>query len=137
MTNLNSIENQISVIKKYLKLLAYYREIDQKKISRDPHLKGGLERYLYLVTQSTIDLAESMISFKGFRKPTTLVEPFEILLEEGVIESKLAEKLIKMVGFRNIIAHNYTELNYEIVFDVLNHRLKDIEEFLVAVGKII
>ena len=35
-----------------------------------------------------------------------------------------------MVGFRNILAHDYAEINYDIVYDVLQNKLSDIEEFI-------
>jgi uncharacterized protein YutE (UPF0331/DUF86 family) len=35
-----------------------------------------------------------------------------------------------MVGFRNILAHDYEEINYEIVSDILKNRLADIREFI-------
>ncbi len=137
MTDLNIIENQISQTEKYLKLLIYYQKLPREKIESDPHLRGGLERYLYLVTQSAIDLSEAIIAYKKLRKPTIMAESFEILAEEGILNYQLAQKLIRMVGFRNIIAHNYTELDYKIVFDVLHHRLQDIEEFLQSVRSVL
>jgi len=45
-------------------------------------------------------------------------------------DGALAEKMIKMVGFRNILAHDYAEINYDIVYDVLQNKLPDIEEFI-------
>ena len=137
MTNLNLIENQISQTEKYLKLLAYYQKLPEQKLESDPYLRGGLERYLYLVTQSAIDLSEAIIAYKKLRKPITLAESFEILAEEKIISQQSAEKLIRMVGFRNIIAHNYTELDYKIVFDVLHHRLEDIRDFLRSIRKVL
>ena len=38
--------------------------------------------------------------------------------------------MVKLVGFRNVLAHEYEELNYEILYDVLKIRLQDIKEFL-------
>ena len=52
------------------------------------------------------------------------------LNEEKIISNELTEKLVKMTGFRNAVAHDYEKLNYEIVYDVLQNRLKDIEEFI-------
>ena len=130
MTNLSVIENKISAIRQYLKLLESYKNYSRIEIEKDAQIRGALERYLYLVTQATIDLAEAIIAFKKFRKPTTLSESFHILNEEGLISDELTEKFIRMVGFRNTIAHDYQQVNYDIVFKVLHERLKDIEEFV-------
>lgn len=136
MTNTAVIENKISAILKYLKILEGYKKYSKKEIERDLNLKGALERYLYLISQATIDLAEATLSFKNFRKPATLGESFHILNEEKIISDELTEKMIKMVGFRNVIAHDYEKINYDIVYNVLQNRLADIEEFLKAVKKL-
>lgn len=130
MTTANVIENKISSIQKYLKILEGYKKYSRKELEDDLNIKGAVERYLYLVTQAAIDLADAVISFKNLRKPTTLSESFQILNEENIIPSELTKKLIRMTGFRNIIAHDYEDLNYDIVYDVLHNRLKDIEEFI-------
>lgn len=57
-------------------------------------------------------------------------ESFSILEEESLINKDLSDNLIKMVGFRNIIVHDYEKINYDILYNVLTNRLKDIEEFL-------
>jgi uncharacterized protein YutE (UPF0331/DUF86 family) len=130
MINFNVIENKISSVQKYLKILERYKEYSREEIEKDIDIRGAVERYLYLAIQSTIAIAEAVISFKNLRKPTTMAESFIILSEEGIIDREFAEKLIKMVGFRNIIAHDYEELNYDIVYDILHQRLKDIEKFI-------
>lgn len=130
MTNLAVVENKISAVKKYLKILERYKKYSQKEIEESLDIKGAVERYLYLAVQSTIDLAEAIISYKNFRKPATLSEAFYILNEEDIISLELTEKMVKMTGFRNIIAHDYEKVNYDIVYDILQNRLKDIEDFL-------
>lgn len=136
MTNLSIIENKISAIQKYLKILEGYKKYSRKAIEENIDIKGAVERYLYLVSQAAIDLAEAAISFKNLRKPSTLSESFYILNEENIISKKLTEKMAGMVGFRNVIAHDYEKVNYDIVYDVLQNKLKDIKEFLEIVKKI-
>ena len=137
MTNLKTIENKISLVKKYLKILERYQKYSQKELEENIDLKGALERYLYLSAQSTIDLAEAIISYKNFRKPTSMSESFSILNEEGIISTELTNKMIGMVGFRNVVTHDYDKINYDIVYDVLQNKLKDIEELLKIISKII
>lgn len=130
MTNIDTIENKISAVIRYLTILENYKNISKEELEKDITLRGAVERYLYLAVQSTIDLAEAVISFNNFRKPGVLSESFHILREEQKIPSSLTDELVKMVGFRNIVAHDYENVNYDIVFDILNHKLSDIEEFL-------
>lgn len=133
MTTIDVIENKISAIEKYLKILVNYKKSSPEEIQNNLTLKGAVERYLYLVTQATIDLAEAIIAFKDFRKPTLYSETFDILKEEGIITDELGEKLVKMVGFRNIVAHAYEKIDFDIIYDVLQNRLEDIEEFIKQV----
>lgn len=135
MTNLSVIENKISAVKKYLKILERYKKYSKREIEKNLDIKGAVERYLYLAIQSTIDLAEAVIAFKNFRKPATMGEAFYILNEEGIIESELTEKMVKMTGFRNIIAHDYEKINYDIVYNILHKESKDIENFLKKVSE--
>lgn len=135
MTNINVLENKISSIKKYLGILKTYQSHAVEKITADPTLKGAIERYLYLATQSTIELGEAFISLKHFRKPTVYSETFEILKENGIITVGLTEKLIRMTGFRNAIAHDYEKVDLNIAYDVLHNRLVDIEDFIELIEK--
>jgi len=136
MTTLDVIENKISAVQKYLKILERYKQFSRKTIEKDIDLRGALERYLYLAVQSTIDLAEAVISYRDFRKPSAMSETFYILHEEKIISSALAEKMARMAGFRNIIAHDYEKLDYGIVYDVLQRRLKDVAAFLAKISAV-
>ena len=81
MTKINVIENKISAVRKYLKVLDRYKKFTKKEIEDNIDLKGALERYLYLVVQAVIDLSEAIIAYKNFRKPATMSEAFYILNE--------------------------------------------------------
>lgn len=137
MSNKDTIENKISLVRKYLARLEVYKKYSREEIENDQFISGSLERYLYLGVQTAIDTAEAIIAYRGLRKPTTLRENFEVLSEAKIIEDELSTKLMNMVGFRNIIAHDYTRLDYAVVYDVLNNRLEDINEFLKVVEKAI
>jgi len=132
MSNIAVVETKISHIKKYLKLLERYKKFSQKEVEDSQDLKGALERYLYLVAQATIDLREAVIAFKDFRRPGTYIDVFYILDEEEFISGELSEKLKNMSKFRNVIAHDYEKVDFGIVYDALQNRLVDIEEFVKA-----
>ncbi len=129
------LENKVSAIQGYLKILERYKGYTLEEIKSNVDIRGALERYLYLAVQATIDLAEAVIVFKNYRKPTTFRDSFYILEEQGIIDLPLSEKLALMVGFRNILAHDYERIDYSVVYDVLHSGVKDIEEFSAIIAK--
>lgn len=136
MNNLAVIENKISSIKKYLKILEGYKKYSREEIENNVDVKGAIERYLYLAAQATIDLAEAVIAYKKFRKPSTMAESFDILKEEKIISGEMAEKMTGMTGFRNVIAHDYEKINYDLVYRIIQQDIKDVEGFIDIVAKI-
>lgn len=130
MTNIGVIENRISLARKYIKILARYRKYSQKIIADDIDIRGAVERYLFLAVQATIDVAESAVAYKNFRKPTTMSEAFHILNEEDIISPKLVEKMINMTGFRNVITHGYDKVDYSVVFRIIQKDYKDMLDLL-------
>lgn len=133
MTSINVIENNVSTIRKYLSILDRYEGFTRDEIEANVDIRGAVERYLYLASQSTIDLAEIIIAYKKLRKPATMAESFHILREAGVISGELMKRLVQLTGFRNVIAHAYEDLDYDIVFNALHGGKQDIIAFIEAV----
>jgi len=135
MTGLDVIEKGISNIKKYLSILSSYKDKSITDLLNDLTLRGAVERYLYLAVQATIDLAEAIISYKELRRPSTFSESFEILNEHNIISKEVKTNMLQMAGFRNRLAHDYGDINYNVIHDVLINRLTDIESFLEEISK--
>lgn len=133
MTGISTIENKISTIRKHLAVLERYLPYSPKELEENTDIRGAVERYLYIATQATIDLSEAIISHKSFRKPSTMNEAFYILNEEGLLPTELTEKLVRMTGFRNVLAHDYMDVDFEIVYRVLHKDLDDIRSFISLV----
>ena len=135
MTGLDVIEKSISNIKKYLSILSSYKCTSITDLLNDLTLRGAVERYLYLAVQATIDLAEAIISYKELRRPSTFSESFEILNEHNIISKEVKTNMLQMAGFRNRLAHDYGDINYNVIHAVLTNRLTDIESFLEEISK--
>lgn len=79
--------------------------------------------------EQTIDLANHIIKSDKMGIPASSGESFELLEQKGVIDSSLAERLKKMVHFRNTVVHHYQEIDMEIVKSVLVEGLDDLLAF--------
>ena len=101
MSSKDVIENKISYIAKQLAILRKYQIHSLDEFLNDVLLVGGLKWELYVVSQAVIDLAEAVIAFRQYRKPTTMREALDILAEEGILAPEFVNRFGKLVGFRN------------------------------------
>jgi len=61
--------------------------------------------------------------------PKTMEEAFEALANSGTIGPELAVRMQNLAGLRNLIIHNYDDVNWEIVFAICHYHLADFREF--------
>jgi len=87
------------------------------------------------VCEACIDLAMHIVSEKKLGIPQSSRDAFEVLCSNGMINSKLMNKLKAMVGFRNIAVHNYQTINLKIVQEIIEKHLSDISEFSKIIMK--
>lgn len=88
---------------------------------------------LQRAVQACIDIANYIIAQKGWRLPATYRESFNTLHENKVINKQLSSQMIKMVGFRNIAAHDYQTLDIVVLKGILEHNLDDFKTFRKAI----
>lgn len=119
-------------VRKFLAIAKKYSKVTEKELISNEQLRLAAERALFLTTQSAIDLAEAYCHMKDFERPSSMHESFNILRENKVIDSKLCDRLLKMVGFRNVLTHGYSKIDYSKVIEVLRIGLKDIQALLKA-----
>jgi len=67
--------------------------------------------------------------------PGSTNEMFYLLGENRYLDTELTEKMVKAVGFRNLIVHEYVKVELEQVFEVAQKDIKDFNEYLVAIFK--
>jgi len=132
MVNRDIIFAKISSIQKCLKRIKNVTNLNTKSLD---HLDTQEIVILNLqrAIQSSIDLAAHIVADEGWGVPAELRENFDLLSENRVISDDLTLRLRKMVGFRNIAVHEYQAINVEILKSILQHNLRDIEDFYVAV----
>ncbi|SDW77166.1 type VII toxin-antitoxin system HepT family RNase toxin [Nitrosomonas communis] len=84
---------------------------------------------LQRAAELTIDIANHLVKIRKLGLPRDSRESFTLLAQAGIIDETMMRKLQGMVGFRNILVHEYQELNMQILVDVIEHRTQDLLEF--------
>jgi len=104
----------------------------------DFRTKAACERYFEKIIEAAVDLAFLLIKERKFRTPEDDKGAFDILAEENVISIKLATKLKDAKGMRNIIAHQYGNVDDRTVFESITEELaRDVHDFLRDIKKLL
>ena len=114
-----------------------YQSISLEELHTDRDKRNMILHALLISIQSAIDIANHIIADKGFRKPSTYRESFEILYEEGLIPKNLSDKLSDLGGLRNVLVHIYWRLDIDAVYEVLQHDLGVLKEFESVVKRML
>jgi len=131
------IEDKIKDIKTYLEQLSKIKPNTFKEYEKDFKTKAACERYFEKIAEAVVDLAILMIKEKGLPTPEEDYEAFETLEKEKIIDSKLAKKLKDMKGMRNIIAHQYGDVDDELMYTAVSKEIEDdVKVFLSIINKI-
>jgi uncharacterized protein YutE (UPF0331/DUF86 family) len=78
--------------------------------------------------EAAIDLAMHLVREGRLGIPQESRDAFDLLLQGGLIEAGLADRLKRMVGFRNVAVHDYRKLNLQIVQKIVTDHLDDFLE---------
>ena len=79
--------------------------------------------------EGSIDAAMHLVRVHRLGVPQETREAFDLLERAGHLDGSLANRLRKMVGFRNVAVHDYQKLNLDVVRAILVERLDDFLEF--------
>lgn len=84
--------------------------------------------------QAAVDLANHLIAVNKLGVPGTLRESFILLHSAGLLPLGLKDKMMAMVGFRNIAVHQYEDIKPEILRTILAEGLGDLESYCSAMA---
>jgi uncharacterized protein YutE (UPF0331/DUF86 family) len=124
-----------SSVKRYLSRVAEKGNTDLETFLHDMDLQEIILFNLQMSIQNCIDIAAHIISDEGLGVPGSTSEMFYLLEENGYLDRKLAEKMVKAVGFRNLVVHEYSKIELERVFELAHKDIKDLHDYLVALFK--
>ena len=126
------VDAKLAELSRRLKRIEARRPAGLRALREDEDLQDILARNLEVSIQNCIDIAYHLCAAHG-TVPPSASEAFGVLAERGVIERGLAQRLQRAVGFRNVLVHEYAEVDWKIVMQVLKTGTRDLAGFGKAV----
>jgi uncharacterized protein YutE (UPF0331/DUF86 family) len=116
-------------LEKALQILQQSSKVTFEELKDNDVLLSAVERNLHIAIECFLDIGNHIIAEKGFETPEDNEDIIRILGDEGVIPSEFASRIKGMAGFRNILVHEYTGIDYGLLYNYLIYRLDDLREF--------
>lgn len=128
MVRTEVIRKRLQKLDEYLGILRSLQFYTLEEFLSNPEHYGSVERFLQLAIETTTDIGSHIIADLGLGEVNWYSDIAYVLAEKKFISEELREKWIRMVGFRNILVHDYLEIDRHIVYDVLQKHLSDLDE---------
>lgn len=104
------------------------------EIEADLYLKDIIERNLEVAAQCVLDISSRIISEMEGERPTDYFTSIQILGDLQVLPKTFARKLAPLAGLRNLLVHQYLELNWNQMLEHLKN-LSDFYQFIEYIQK--
>ncbi|MFB6209197.1 MAG: DUF86 domain-containing protein [Candidatus Nanohaloarchaea archaeon] len=92
-------------------------------------LQNALERNFQVALEIVLDICSMIISHEEMEKPGEYREMIKKLGETEILPEDFAERFQNAAGFRNVLVHQYTEIQVERLHEYLTDNLEDFDTF--------
>lgn len=130
MSDRDLIAKKLRFIEEQLKDL---RRLRPETIPTDPMVAAFAERRLQVAIQAAMDVASRVVSDEVLGEPRRNRDMFELLGKHHWLPSDLVERLVQMVGFRNILVHGYQIVDPVRVQAIVTDNLGDLDQFIRSI----
>ena len=131
------IFEKMDELEKYLRELDEYLPEEEEEYLTNGMRKRACERAFQLAGENLLDICNLIISEKGFGIPADSKDCIRKIAENGVIPGSLSDRLEELVGFRNLLVHQYGRIDDSRAYSYLSAESKDIYEFIETIDKYI
>jgi uncharacterized protein YutE (UPF0331/DUF86 family) len=100
---------------------------------QDPIWLRGVKYTFITAIEACVDVAQHICAAEGWGPPADNGDAVRLLGKHEVLTTELAVSMRKAVGFRNVLVHDYVEVDDSIVIDRLKG-LGDLREFVRQVA---
>lgn len=115
------------------KLRSHTEGVEYDSFAENWLLRSGCERALQVAAEIIIDIAERIIAIENAGPVTGASAAMRKLEDLGVISS--SEPYASIVRFRNVIVHEYEEVDPRLLFTLISERLDDFLRFRLEIDR--
>ncbi len=123
------IQRRLADMDRKLTILRRYSGMSPEEFNSDSGRILAVQHALQTLIQAILDIAIQILTDRAVGRMETYGSVLESLADEKIISSELIQRLRGMIGFRNILVHEYTTVDEEQVKHFMRTRLDDFHLF--------
>ena len=135
MLDKNLLLTRLEGIDKHLEKISPFSELAYQEFLNDANAQDIVEYNLFQIINHLITITQHIVVDEDYGLPQTSYEASQMLFDKGILDSTDLDLMKKMIGFRNIIVHNYLNINKEVVYLILTKGHQDILKILSKITK--
>lgn len=112
-----------------LRVLETLQQIPYEAFAADPRTYWAVEKGLERCIQNVLDISAHVLASLGGPVPDDYGRLLVELGKRRIVPEEFARRVAPMAGFRNILVHEYLEIDLHEVYDALQNRLDDFRAF--------
>ena len=129
------IYRRIKRLDRVLTALEKHAQMNLEEYLKNDDLQAAVERRLQIAAQTCIDIANYLLARLRLELPDEEENVFLNLAKANIISPELAEKMKGLVRFRNILVHEYLDVDSDLVYHNLKQNVIDFRNFIAAITK--
>jgi len=129
------ILNKANKVDYHLRRIKEKRVVSLEEFLADLDCQESILFNLQMAVQNCIDMAAHIISEEELGIAGSTDEMFYILQENRYLSPELTENMVAAVGFRNLVVHEYGNIDLRQVYQIAHQEIDDMERFLKAIIK--
>lgn len=98
----------------------------------DPVIELAAERAVHVAIESILDIGHHVLAGRGHPVPGSYREVVPALVRYGVLDPALGTRLDGMAGMRNILVHDYVDVDVRYLWGVIDQKLDDLRQVHAA-----
>ncbi len=135
MVDIDLIRRKLARLNMYLEKLKPISKKSLKQYKADFYLKSSCERLIQLIVECACDINNHVVVEAKNRPPEDYGSSFTKAAEVGLIPNVLAEKIKGSAGMRNVLVHEYMDVDDEKVYKAITLTLVQYKEYIKYVDE--
>ena len=135
MVDIESVVERLQALEEYTDHLRNLRQIPFSDVKTDIKNRWAIERGLLLAIECILDIGSHIVAEEKLGRPKDYTEIIDILGEKSIIPEEFAKEIRGIAGFRNILIHEYVEIDIGKVYGYLQKAPEQFDVFRSYIGK--